>query len=53
MSCRIRGQHLGLRSGDLVLKVKILSILGIRDWIQVSARKGMNVKIGTGKQETN
>lgn len=53
MSYRFRSQHLRLRSEDLVLKVKILSTLGIRDWIQVSSQKGMNVKTGIGKQETN
>lgn len=33
MNFRLRGQHLGLTSGDLVLKVKLRSVSGIRDWI--------------------
>lgn len=46
------GQDLGLRS-RFGAKGKIRSKLGIRDSIQVSARKGINVKASTGNQETN
>lgn len=36
-----------------MLEVKIRSILGIKDWVRVSVRKGMNVEASIEKQETN
>lgn len=34
-----------------MLVVKIRSMLGINDWIWVSARKGMNVKASIGNRK--